>query len=211
MTNYLREIRTRSRLSAAQLAARAGVSRQDHPCDRERQPCSQYCFSAACRTARSERRRYFPIGRSRARRRRAGRVGCGSNVCRGAAALGPGRTPLGRRAVVAEAFALPLFDATAISQSRAGWIDVHWRDGARLGDNRLALAGCDPGGLAAGRAGQECRRNRIARRPKRERKGLAYAPGRTRSLGGRPSRQEPGRAFRPVAGLLPSPNGKRAW
>ncbi len=55
---------------------------------------------------------------------------------------------VGRRLVAApwspEAFALPLFDATTIAQPRAGWIDVHWRAGSRLRENRLALAGCDP-------------------------------------------------------------------
>ncbi len=55
---------------------------------------------------------------------------------------------VGRRLVASpwspEAFALPLFDATATSHPRQGQVDVHWRAGAFLRGNRLVLAGCDP-------------------------------------------------------------------
>ena len=145
VTNCLREIRTRSRLSAAQLAARAGVSRQTiHAIESgNHAPNTALALKLAELLAVSVEDLF--------------QLAAAEPAAGGRAELAAGRTyvgaPLhlarvGRRLVAVpwspEAFALPLFDATAISQSRAGWIDVHWRDGARLGDNRLALAGCDP-------------------------------------------------------------------
>ncbi len=145
VTNCLREIRTRSRLSAVALAERAGVSRQTiHAIEN-----GVYAPNTALALKLSsllEVRVEDLFQLADTEPADDGRVELAAGRIYAGAPLHLVR--VGRRLVAVpwspEAFALPLFDATTVSQPRPGWIDVHWRAGSCLRENRLALAGCDP-------------------------------------------------------------------
>lgn len=145
VTNRLREIRTRSRLSAAALAERIGVSRQTiHALESGAYAPNTALALQLARLLEVSVEDLFQL--ADAVPAAAGRAALTAERTYPGAPLRLAR--VGSRLVAVpwspEVFALPAFDATTIAQPRPGRIDVHWRPGARLRGNRLVLAGCDP-------------------------------------------------------------------
>ena len=146
VTNRLREIRTRSRLSAAALAERAGVSRQTiHAIESGAYAPNTALALQLARLLEVGVEDLFRLADD-APAAKAGRAALTAERTYPGAPLRLAR--VGRRVVAApwspEAFALPAFEATTVAQTHPGQVDIRWRAGARLADSRLALAGCDP-------------------------------------------------------------------